>query len=833
MKKKTTEEFIQELEAKGKHNDCDFSKFEYVSEVTKGIVICKINGTEHLIAPNVMLRGIGCGKSNRIGMTPKDTFLEDYSNSKHYNPNYDFSEFEYVNAKTKGIVINLETESKHLISSGNLMQGKGCSRQNLIGGTALFEEFTQKSRELGIKSIPHYQLMRKEGKLPYNFPADPPYTYKEEWTSWPEVLGTVGNGAPWTKSAVLAFLKQLQEDSMNWTPFEIVTILRSAGKEGLYHALNRQGRLGVMLSENPEVRTQAISEAITQIESQSEEVFEESEVDQPTTESSQVIVDAASDVSALDVQPMSSIIRGLRDLDSETITRGTDPDVVKNLIQFRVNLLWNAVLDNESVIAELESSTGESNFTVGKELFLSEYNEVVSIKMPSDYIFPFAPTLMQKLIAYRILNQKRYGNWSGTGAGKTNSAIIAARISGAKNTLIICNNSTVDNWVKSINNCFRDSNVLTKTSFDNVDDSMYTVVNPTTLIFNPKKTNYLILNYESFQLKTSKDMVRNLVLNNSIDYVVLDEVQNVKKRDEASSKRREKVKNLINGLAKDNADFRVLMLSATPIINNLVEGKENLNLLTGDDFDHLNTSPTIDNALAMFSDYTNHGLRYNPKFPVKFVETNLDVNLGTDFAHLLDRRGINFANIEREMLDSKLNVVASKIKRFTLIYTDYVTEIIPQAGAFVEGLGFSVGYYTGQDKTGLELFKQGKVDVLIASRPITTGIDGLQKICDNLIMLSLPWTYAEKHQLYGRFARHGSMFDTVNVYIPRVFVDLGDGNDYSMDENKQRRLTAKGTLADCAIDGIIPNGKIKSEFELRKEAQEVFKNLYDRYNGCK
>jgi len=57
--------------------------------------------------------------------------------------------------------------------------------------------------------------------------------------------------------------------------------------------------------------------------------------------------------------------------------------------------------------------------------------------------------------------------------------------------------------------------------------------------------------------------------------------------------------------------------------------------------------------------------------------------------------------------------------------------------------GWKVGFYTGDDKSGLEGFLEGDVDVLIGTSAIGTGIDRLQLVCDQLIVNVMPWTAAE------------------------------------------------------------------------------------------
>ena len=76
---------------------------------------------------------------------------------------------------------------------------------------------------------------------------------------------------------------------------------------------------------------------------------------------------------------------------------------------------------------------------------------------------------MQKLVTYRMKQEKLYGNWSGTGAGKTLSSIFCGRYLNLKNTIIICNNSTISGWVNSIHEYFDNSSVYTKTELNDID----------------------------------------------------------------------------------------------------------------------------------------------------------------------------------------------------------------------------------------------------------------------------------------------------------------------------------------------------------------------------
>jgi hypothetical protein len=57
---------------------------------------------------------------------------------------------------------------------------------------------------------------------------------------------------------------------------------------------------------------------------------------------------------------------------------------------------------------------------------------------------------MQLYIAYKIKTSPYFGNFSGTGAGKTLSAVLASRVIDSKMTLIVCPNDVVAFIVNTI-----------------------------------------------------------------------------------------------------------------------------------------------------------------------------------------------------------------------------------------------------------------------------------------------------------------------------------------------------------------------------------------------
>jgi superfamily II DNA or RNA helicase len=68
---------------------------------------------------------------------------------------------------------------------------------------------------------------------------------------------------------------------------------------------------------------------------------------------------------------------------------------------------------------------------------------------------------MQLYVAYKVKTNLYFGNFSGTGAGKTLSAVLASRVIDSRMTLIVCPNGEVSQWARSIIEIFPDCKVIT------------------------------------------------------------------------------------------------------------------------------------------------------------------------------------------------------------------------------------------------------------------------------------------------------------------------------------------------------------------------------------
>ena len=106
-----------------------------------------------------------------------------------------------------------------------------------------------------------------------------------------------------------------------------------------------------------------------------------------------------------------------------------------------------------------------------------------------DYQFKYNPSLMQKLSVYQLKKNRVFANWCGTGAGKTNSALIASRETNSRITVIICPNSVKQSWIDAINIIYpNNTNII---NYHSVKDIVS---------FDRSVFNYVLINYEKFSI---------------------------------------------------------------------------------------------------------------------------------------------------------------------------------------------------------------------------------------------------------------------------------------------------------------------------------------------
>jgi len=507
----------------------------------------------------------------------------------------------------------------------------------------------------------------------------------------------------------------------------------------------------------------------------------------------------------------------------ESLSISDDSEKMKFFVNYFINLLWRKAFVNEkkeipNIKKDYNKIKNNPERKFGHEIFsrfLSEYEGAKSLVIPPNK-FPYEPFLMQRYIAYKIKLAKRFANFSGTGSGKTFSGVLASRLSNCKMTIVICPKHVVPHWEEKI--IIPDEGPI----FENTE-----VVSGKKAFLeqrNEKKHKFLVLNWDKFNQATSVDDINELE-DQKIDMIILDEIHFVKdnepKKDHVT--RRENLEHLISNIKRKNKKFMLLGLSATPIINHLKEGKSLLELVTGEKFDGLNVRPYVMNAVRMYEYFTNISIRHlvdydNGKLRYWDVEAPLpDKKI---FPYLMNSP----LGVEVLLTEARIPMILEKIDGPTIIYTEYVGGRIPGHQEIETMLGDAVkkeigednvGFYTGRRADGLQLFLDGEIQVLIASRPIAVGVDKLQYRCKNLIFNSLPWTNAAYRQIIGRILRTGmDESKTVNIHhirarFPGVLYDK---------ITKLKRIDYKKSLADCAVDGELPEGVLVTPEQATKEA---------------
>jgi len=536
----------------------------------------------------------------------------------------------------------------------------------------------------------------------------------------------------------------------------------------------------------------------------------ETEIKTATSEELASLVQDEETLDSDEIIPVEHILSTAEVIDSISV----DEEAIQFYLNYCINQLWkDAFLDESKTITQLEKTgkSGNKYRDLVSGTFLKDYCASKNLKIPKNYIFnfdskPVEPFLMQKYVAHKIKQLPYFGNFSGTGSGKTLSAVLASRVIDSKVTLIICPNDVVSLWKKNAEQIFSDSHVITHNDVFSArrDES---------------RNQYWVLNYDKLNQDSSRDNVE-ILGKQKIDFIILDEIHFSKvTQDETKSKRRQVLEFLLTLARKKNPDIKILGLSATPVVNNIREGKSLLELMSGKIYDDISTKPTVPNAVTLYEKITTNSIRQIPNYKLPIID-DVDVEAerpsGTSLAELNSRP----LAIEQYLTNARIPEIIKRIKGQTIIYSEYVGTAIPNKPSILETIGnavkdakFTYGFYTGDDHSGLDLFLEKKIQVLIASRPISTGVDGLQKVCSNLIFNTLPWTHALYQQIVGRIVRTGQVKDRVKIHHIKASV-----GGYEYDEMKLNRLKFKRTLADCAVDGLLPEKNLVSASQASKEA---------------
>ncbi len=717
-----------------------------------------------------------------------------------------------------------------------------------------FERAREYVRALKFEDQNVWRKWSASGDRPLNIPAAPGRIYKSKgWLGMDDWLreGAVQSPRMWKVSTLRRFVASLSGHLDALTPAELYLLFQQNGLLTT-RGPGRPFARAVVSGTIPPAEIQKFANGEP---SQVDQFIATTEDDTPEDESS----DVASDERASEAKRAELPVAGAPDIDQEPtldpdvdltnvvvdggaeathdlplvetasalaaldrVVSSADAEAVEFLIASAVRKMWShAFRDEAQAVVQAQQAAASEYAHRAVRQFLNEYHTAKHLSIPNGYAFrdltgrPSEPHLMQRLVASLVVNRRRVGNWSGTGAGKTLAAVLASRGVDAGLTVVCCPNSVVDVWRSTVCNAFPDSQVAIK-SWDALEQSATTG-------FEDRRHRYLILNYEMFQQPDSAQRVRRLLEREHIDMLVIDEVQGVKQREVMlMSRRRANVAMLVSQAGLLNPDLYVLGMSATPVVNNLQEGKSLVELITGIEHPELETRATIDNCMKLHQRLVTLGIREQPNYEMGLTTVVEPVDV-SDALPAIRTVGSSLLDLERILTRARLPVIRQHVKKGTLIYTDLLDGIEKQLRDAVLDAGFSVGSFTGEDKSGLAAFLRGDIDVLIGSSAIGTGVDGLQQVCDTVIMNVLPWTAAQYDQIKGRAYRQGQARD-VTVVLPLTFA-MVNGERWSWCESKMRRLEFKRSIADAAVDGVVPIGHLRSPQQALKDQLGWLKRL--------
>lgn len=530
-----------------------------------------------------------------------------------------------------------------------------------------------------------------------------------------------------------------------------------------------------------------------------------------------------------DDEPMPTAVQHVMASAGALAFADPDSDLATHIMRENVDALWNQAYrqpdDLDTLLAAVDAHRGRSQFAAAlADRFTAELDAARTMDLPTGYrserILPdgstahYDPTLSQRRFMAMVDERKRVMNWSGTGAGKTIAATIAVQQSGARETLVVCPNAVVGQWKTEFEAGFPDHTEV-RIGLPTGDEAP-----------PPDGVNRVwVANYEKFQTDPDGVTTRTTALAGRVDAVVFDEIHCAKSDGTTTSRRRDALLHFTDTAGQNNPDLVVIGASATPVVNNLEEARSVLRLVEGPESRGFPTTPSLKNAATAHHRLAAAGIRHMPTYNTALTSKDVTVDITSNVAVVQGRLNAlrqqadtdrtHASMMERALLPEKMPAIVAAVRQAdgpSVVYTEYTKGMVAPMRQSLEREGFRVAEYTGQQTETeraeiLAAFKQGRYDVVIGSRPIATGVDGLQSVCSNLVVASMPWTAAADDQLRGRFQRRGQQRDVTVTYV-LAEAKVGKTRWSWCKDNRQRRVKFKRSLADAAVDGVMPDGTL-------------------------
>lgn len=489
--------------------------------------------------------------------------------------------------------------------------------------------------------------------------------------------------------------------------------------------------------------------------------------------------------------------------------------------------------------------------------FAEESAFIDNNKEISSELFGYPLLDQQLLTVYRLLknDDKNYFlNYSDTGAGKTKAAIAVTYYGKAKHTLIICPCQVKDNaWRASIEEikCIPNKIVSVDKVINDCDDNI----------------TYEIFNYDKFNesCRASK-LIERLVKSKVYDVVIFDEAHRLKNK---GTNTYQNVFRLTQAMRQINSNLMIIGATATPITTSNADLRAIFEIMSGKCADELmegnlankliNANKILETSGFGYFPQSSMEVRYNGINGVDLFGKKSSIYKKAFFAtHLCN---IDGTSIESDIIKFKDNVMMREklhmvlkfeaykhlIGKGTTIYTEYTNDdsFLYELKSLVEALGFSACIYSGETKqsgllsstkdgsfrelNSIEAFISGRFDVLIGTRAMCEGVDGLQKVCNKIILHTIPSLWSSFHQLIGRFDRRGSNFidEGVDVYVPMVMFTDKNGKPTSFDKRRWNYMDIRRIKDDITKGGHLEEISEADKVKLIDEVISKLKNKYE------
>jgi superfamily II DNA or RNA helicase len=546
---------------------------------------------------------------------------------------------------------------------------------------------------------------------------------------------------------------------------------------------------------------------------------------------------------------------------------GSDDALAEQITRETMSKLWGEVHVDESkadeVLAKVKAGSSKNPFRAQiAAQFEADLDRVRNAPLPEGYnpvstlpdgtVVDMTPTLAQRRFALTVKEQRVHANWSGTGAGKTLGGVLSVAETGAQETLVVCPaGNVVLQWKREFERAFPGTEVRTDLPKPGED------LDAT----RDGRRRVWVLNYDKFSGKPEKgqptpaDLMGPLA--ERLDASIIDEVHKAKATKSADESTRRRVLNgILDKARENNEDLVVVPTTATPVVTGLEEAKSILRMAYGKAPAGMGTTPTLKNAAFAYQALSAAGTRVMPAYTPTLTRNEDRVDITDNLPTVLNRmdalaekhvakkkaeydalpetekrhrkafdaesvrkRALSHpSTMERALLPERLPAIVNKVKAAdgpTVVYSEYTTGVIDPIVDRLRSEGITAAQYTGKESTAeradlIRKFQNGEIKVLVGSKSIGTGVDGLQRVSKKMIVASMPWTAADDDQMVGRLHRTGQ---TENVTIDYVMteVDLGGGQKWSYCKGRKNRIEFRKSLADAAVDGKMPAGQLGSE----------------------